>query len=207
MVDLLWIFRGSTCGFGSSATIAWNGNVNTTWTNTSNWGGCNIPTCGVDANIFPASNQPVIAANTTINSINILAGATLTIQPGVTVNVCGDFSNLRNPDCLTYFHHRDEQWFCCAAFHWKFHGSNKLGNVTLSKVNGTAIANDDLDIAGNFLNSGASSIFDMNNKYIRLSGHLQNSSGNLTIINCGQPEFWSLTELLYRRIIPEECWT
>ena len=178
-------FSGSTCGFGSSATIAWNGNVNTTWTNTSNWGGCNIPTCGVDANIFPASNQPVIAANTTINSINILAGATLTIQPGVTVNVCGDFNNygtlIASPTSTIVMNNGS----VVQHFTGNFTGSNKLGNVTLSKVNGTAIANDDLDIAGNFVNSGASSIFDMNNKYIRLSGHLQNSSGNLTIINCG----------------------
>ncbi|MFN8153073.1 MAG: hypothetical protein U0Y08_02145 [Bacteroidia bacterium] len=178
-------FSGSTCAFGNSASIAWTGATNTTWTNTTNWNGCNIPACGVDANIFPAGNDPVITANTTVNSLTILAGATLTIAPGVTVNICGDFNNYGNLIAAPTSTITMNNGAVTQTFNGNFTGSSKLGNVTISKNFGTAIANNDLDIGGNFLNSGAASIFDCNNKYIRLAGHFNNSSGNLTFINTG----------------------
>lgn len=178
-------FSGSTCAFGNSAAISWTGATNTTWANTANWNGCNIPTCGVDANIFPATNDPVISANTTVNSLTILAGATLTIAPGVTVNICGDFNNYGNLIAAPTSTITMNNGAVTQSFNGNFTGASKLGNVTISKNLGAAVANTDLDIAGNFLNSGAASIFDCNNKYIKLAGHFNNSSGNLTVINTG----------------------
>lgn len=176
-------FSGSTCAFGNSSTISWTGSTNTTWSNTANWSGCNIPACGVDANIFPGTNDPVITTNTTVNSLTILAGATLTIAPGVTVNICGDFNNYGNLVAAPSSTISMSNGAVTQTFNGNFTGLSKLGNVTISKAFGTAVTNADLDIAGNLLNSGAASIFDLNNKYIKLAGHFNNSSGNLTIIN------------------------
>ncbi len=176
-------FSNSTCAFGNSPTLAWNGLQNTTWTNTTNWGGCNSLSCGVDANIFPAPNQPVIAANTSIKNLNILAGASLTIQPGVTLNLCGDFNNygtlIASPTSTIVMNNGS----VIQHFDGSLTGTNKLGNVVINKTGGSVIANVDMDIAGNFTTSTANSIFDSNNKYITLSGNFNNLAGNTTYIN------------------------
>ena len=176
-------FSNSTCGFGNSPTLAWNGQANTTWTNTTNWGGCNSLSCGVDANIYPAPNQPVISANTSIKNLNILAGASLTIQPGVTVSLCGDFNNygtlIASPTSTIVMNNGS----VIQHFDGALTGTNKLGNVVINKTGGSVIANVDMDIAGNFTTSTANSIFDSNNKYISLKGNFNNLSGNTTYIN------------------------
>ncbi|HQK97229.1 MAG TPA: T9SS type A sorting domain-containing protein, partial [Bacteroidia bacterium] len=176
-------FSNSTCGFGNSPTLAWNGQVNTTWTNTTNWGGCNSLSCGVDANIFPAPNQPVISANASIKNLNILAGASLTIQPGVTLSLCGDFNNygtlIASPTSTIVMNNGS----VIQHFDGSLTGTNKLGNVVINKTGGSVIANVDMDIVGNFTTSTANSIFDSNNKYITLSGNFNNLAGNATYIN------------------------
>jgi|GEM_PF-1173713 len=102
-------FTQSTAGFtidfvssGGTATINttaappvlfWTGAVNTAWTNTGNWGGCNIPSCLTSAVINPSSNNPVVSTNQVVNDLTISLGATLTINAGVTLSVCGNFIN------------------------------------------------------------------------------------------------------------------
>jgi fibronectin-binding autotransporter adhesin len=66
-----------------------------------------------------------------------------------------------------------------------FTGTNKLGNVTITKTGGSVIANSNIDIAGTFTTSNATSIFNSNGKYIRVGGHFMNSSAGTTYTNCG----------------------
>ncbi|MBK6833437.1 MAG: hypothetical protein IPG89_03835 [Bacteroidetes bacterium] len=97
-------FTGSTSGFTidyigstginyapSPSIINWTGGHITTgttaWATTANWGGCTIPTCGISAVIGSLVPRfPVISANQSVNDLTIDAGATLTINAGVTFN-------------------------------------------------------------------------------------------------------------------------
>ncbi|MBK8584729.1 MAG: hypothetical protein IPN88_04540 [Bacteroidetes bacterium] len=60
--------------------------------------------------------------------------------------------------------------------------NNKLGNVTITK-SGVASTTVDMDIAGNFTTSNAGSVFNTNNKYIKVAGNFTNAAGNSTFTN------------------------
>ncbi|MDQ3045964.1 MAG: hypothetical protein M3R27_00325, partial [Bacteroidota bacterium] len=99
-------FSSSTSGFridfltspigytGTTATsVTWTGGTNTDPALASNWGGCNIPSCLIDAIVAPFTIQPTIAVSQSVKNVTIQPGATLTINAGVTLTVCGDFTN------------------------------------------------------------------------------------------------------------------
>ncbi|MFH0865110.1 MAG: GEVED domain-containing protein [Bacteroidota bacterium] len=110
-IYLLWVsnYSLSTSGFtldytGTAAgvinyspnptLIAWTGSLSTVWTNTTNWGGCNIPSCLTSAVISSnVPTMPVISSNVTVNDLTIYSGATLTINTGNKLTVCGNFVN------------------------------------------------------------------------------------------------------------------
>src|SRR6185295_1942444 len=64
-------------------------------------------------------------------------------------------------------------------------GANKLGNVIINKSSGTVTTNANLDIAGSFITSSNTSIFNANSKYIKLAVHFSNSSGSTTFTGVG----------------------
>ncbi len=175
-------FSNSTAGIGNAPTINWTGSASTAWASSTNWAGCNTPACGVTANIFPAPLQPIISANTTVQSINVLGGASLTINPGVTVTVCGDFNNFGTINVSPTSTIVMNNGSVAQAFDGALTSNNKLGNVTITK-SGVASANVDMDIAGNFTTSNAGSIFNTNNKYIKVGGNFINAAGNSTYTN------------------------
>ncbi|MEO5642200.1 MAG: CUB domain-containing protein, partial [Bacteroidia bacterium] len=101
-------FSNSTSGFtltfsgvspvnytAAGSSITWSGGTNTSWALPSNWGGCSVPACGIDATITPASsNQPILTAgNYYVNNITINSGASLTLLAGANLHVCGNFVN------------------------------------------------------------------------------------------------------------------
>jgi len=175
-------FSNSTAGIGNAPTINWTGATNTAWASSTNWAGCNTPACGVTANIFPTAVQPVISANTTVQSINVLGGATLTVNPGVTVTVCGDFNNFGTINVAPTSTILMNNGAIAQTFDGALTGNNKLGNVTITK-SGIASTAVDIDIAGNFTTSNTGSVFNTNNRYIKLGGNFTNASGDVTFIN------------------------
>ncbi|MFP5041802.1 autotransporter-associated beta strand repeat-containing protein [Parasediminibacterium sp. JCM 36343] len=59
--------------------ITWTGTTSTAWNVGSNWCSGSVPSSGADVIIANTSNQPVLAASTTVGSITLNTGATLTI--------------------------------------------------------------------------------------------------------------------------------
>ena len=101
-------FSNSTSGFtlnfgagapiaytGSATSVVWTGGTNTQWAIPTNWGGCNSPVCGVSATVNPSAfNQPtLIAGNHYVKDLTINSGASLTLQAGAILHVCGDYLN------------------------------------------------------------------------------------------------------------------
>jgi endoglucanase Acf2 len=68
--------------------ISWTGNVNTDWENAGNWSGNAIPTSASIITI-PAgrTNYPTVNVTTTVISITCVAGTSVTVAPGVILNV------------------------------------------------------------------------------------------------------------------------
>lgn len=191
-------FSNSTSGFslvfsgtspinysGSGSTVTWTGGNNTSWTLPANWGGCNAPVCGINAVIVPASlNQPTLTAgNYYVNNLTINAGATLTLQAGAILHVCGDLTNngsiVASPASTIIFDNAAANQNITGALV----GTDKLGNLTINKTGGTVTLNNNIDIGGTFTTSNNTSVFNTTGKYIRVAGNFINANGASTFTN------------------------
>lgn len=176
-------FSNSTNGFQQGSTITWTGSSSTAWATAANWGGCAPPACTQNAVITAASNQPVITTNSTVKDLTINAGATLTINPGVTLTVCGNLTNngtlIASPTSTILFNNGA----VTHTLNGNLTGTNKLGNLTITKTGGSVIANNPIDIGGSFTTSNATSVFNSNGQYIRLAGNFNNAAGATTYTN------------------------
>ena len=173
--------------YTSPTTVTWSGGANTsTWTTTSNWGSCAIPTCSINAVVSPAASaQPIISANQTVKDLTINAGGTLTINAGITLTICG---NLTNYGTLTMDPTATIQFTDPSAVHQitgNFIGVNKIGNLLINKTGGSVVLNNDIEIGGNFTTSNSTSVLNTNGNYIKLAGNFVNSDGNNTFSNTG----------------------
>jgi Secretion system C-terminal sorting domain len=192
-------FTNSTSGFtlnfsgvspvnytSAGTTITWSGGTNTAWSLASNWGGCTPPNCTIDATIVPGSaSQPVISANTTVNSLVINNGSTLTINAGATLSICGDYLNNGNllaaPSSTILFNNGSTVQTIDGALV----SSDKFGNFTINKSGGQVNLLQNIDIGGNFTTSNATSILNTNGKQIKLAGNFANAAGNSTFSAVG----------------------
>ncbi len=177
-------FSNSTCTFGNSVAT-WVGYQNTNFANTGNWTGCTAPpSCAVDAVINATALQPVVSSNAAVRNLTINPGATLTINAGVVLTVCGNFINngslVASATSTVLLNGSGTQ-----NLTGSFTNTNTLGNLTVTKTTGTVIANAPLDIAGNFVTSNATSVFNANGQTIRLSGNFSNAAGSTTFTNVG----------------------
>ena len=170
-----------------TTTLYWSGGANTTSATTANnWGGCGTPTCGLNATVTASSSfQPVLTPGTyNVNTITINAGSTLTIQTGATLNVCGDFINNGNlvcePGSTVVFVGSGTQ-----NITGSFVGVDGFDNMSVNKMTGTVIANNNIDIKGTFLTANSTSIFNSNSKYIKVGGDFTNNNGNSTYTTTG----------------------
>jgi CUB domain/Secretion system C-terminal sorting domain len=177
-------FLNSPIGYvGSTATsVTWSGGTDTDPTKPANWGGCNTPSCTIDATVAPFTNQPVIATSQSVKDVTIQAGATLTIQSGVTLTVCGNFTNYGNltmsAGATLLFNNTANH-----IISGNLTGSNAIGNITVNQTSGSVSLLNDLDIKGNFTTSSSTSIFNTNGNYIKLAGNFVNANGNTTFTN------------------------
>lgn len=178
---------GTPVSLTPTTTLYWTGGANSTsYTTSSNWGGCGTPTCGLNAVVTSASSfQPVLPAGTyNVNDVTINTGATLTLQSGATLNVCGNFTNNGNLVCqagsTVVFVGSGTQ-----NITGSFVGVDGFHHMTVNKTTGTVVANNNVDIKGNFLTNNGTSIFNSNNKYIKVGGNFTNNNGNTTFTNTG----------------------
>ena len=188
---LIWNWSGNNTGFtldmfsspinySTPTSVTWSGGANTDWFNPINWGGCAIPSCSIDAIVVNGpTNQPVINANgAACKSISIQSGASLTINTGFQLQVCQDFINYGtlnlNPTSTILMNNASVS----QNLDGSLTGTNKLGNLIITKTGGSVIANQDIDIGGNLNTSNNNSIFNTNGKYIKVAGNINLSSPN-----------------------------
>jgi hypothetical protein len=89
---------------GTPPTMTWQNATTSNWATRANWlpSGCgNVPDCvnQIPAVIASGGTQPVLTANATVKDLTISSGASLTIQGGVILSICGNFTNNGNLNC------------------------------------------------------------------------------------------------------------
>jgi hypothetical protein len=87
----------ATLGNSLVSPVFWTGSAaSSTFSNTTNWSNCTVPSCSpaFDAIVLAGpSFQPVVNINTSVKSMTINPSATLTVNSGVVLDICGDFVN------------------------------------------------------------------------------------------------------------------
>ncbi|MFM9051054.1 MAG: hypothetical protein ACKOKF_01875, partial [Bacteroidota bacterium] len=168
----------------SANPLNWSGGSNTTWTTAANWGGCGNPDCAVGANILPGLNQPVISGTETVKDVIINPGASLTLQAGATLNVCGNFINngtfTANATSTVRFVGTGAQ-----TISGNLSGTSRFGNLVIDKASGQVNMNTTVEVGGDFTTANPTSILNLNNRVLRLYKNFNNASGNTTIIGTG----------------------
>ena len=163
-------------------TLTWLGSINTNWNVSSNWGSCSLPDCAVNV-VCPSgpTNQPVITTNQTVKDVTINAGSTLTINPNVTLSVCGNFINGGNlvtgAGSIIKFIGTANQFIGIIAA-GNYIGANAFANLTMQKPSGTLTLQTNIDIKEN--DSLLSGQLNTNAKYIRVKKNFYNANGVTT---------------------------
>lgn len=182
----------------ATTSVSWTGgNSTTTWTNTDNWGGCTLPSCTVDATIDPLYVQPTITAAMGIVSVKDLTinpGATLTLAAGATLKVCGSIFNYGNFICSPTSTVLFNDEILTHTLNGNLVGIDGFGNLTIQDAstvlltpNCKVTTNVDFDVKGNFTTVNSTSIFDVNQKYMKLAGNFTNAAQNNTFTNSNGP--------------------
>jgi hypothetical protein len=178
---------GSPVSFTPVTTLYWTGGANSSsWNTAANWGGCGTPTCALNANVTTASSfQPILPAGTyNVRDITINAGATLTLQNGANLNVCGNFTNNGNLICQA----GSTVTFVGTGVQnvtGSFVNADGFHHLVITKASGSVVLNNNIDIKGNFSTTSITSVFNSNDKYVKLAGNFSNFSGNTTYSNTG----------------------
>jgi hypothetical protein len=172
----------------SPTSIAWSGGSNTAWNLASNWGGCAVPVCGIDATVGVFTNQPNITAAMGaqyVKNLTINLGATLTLSAGSILHICGNLINngtiIASPTSTIIFDNAST----IQTMTGNFTGTSKLGHLTITKTGGSVITNDNVDVGGNFTTTNSTSVFSSNSKYIRVAGNFVNAAGNTSYVAVG----------------------
>lgn len=175
--------------YTAPTSVSWMGGdgISTQWDLNNNWGACNYPTCAINATINPFTNQPTITGTKAVRNITINPGATLTLAAGSVLQVCGDFVNLgsivASPTSTVVMMGTGNNQTMSGSFS----GANAFGNLTITKSSAafSVLTNDDIDVKGSFTTTNSTSVFNSNNKYIKVGVDFLNASGNATFLNTG----------------------
>lgn len=170
----------------------WRG-ISSDWFNLDNWGtSCALPSCSDDVFIplLPSGRvYPVINNNgANARSVEIRAGARLTINPGFNLNVCGNFdvwgSLTANSNSTVTFTGAMNP----ALVRGNVSGTNRLMNVVVNKANATDTVRltGATDVLGNFT---------ITQGHFKTGGHSMSLSGNFNTAAAGTylPENGSLS--------------
>jgi len=168
-------------------TVYWTGGANTTWTNATNWGSCStVPSCAVNAVVTAASaTQPIITGTENVKDLTINPGATLTLNAGAVLNVCGNFVNNGNLVCSPTSTIIFNNAAVAQSISGSLTGTNKFGHLTITKTGSAVTLNNNIDIGGNFTTSNVTSVFNSNNYDVKVAGNFVNNAGNTTYTNTG----------------------
>ena len=195
---LIWNWSGNNTGFtidmfsspltyATPTSLTWSGGVNTDWFNVINWGGCAIPSCSIDAIVVNGPiNQPIInAVGAECKSISVQAGASLTVNANRQLRVCEHFTNYGalhiNPTATILFNNAA----VAQSIQGSLTGANSLGHLTVTKTGGSVTSLQDINIAGNFTTSNATSIFSTSGNTISVGGNFNNALAGTTYTNIG----------------------
>ena len=174
----------------SPTTAIWSGLTDTLYTTTTNWGDCgSTPSCAVDAIINNPSNgrHPTVLAGLpakSVKNITINAGATLRIKAGATLSVCGNFTNfgtlICEPTSTIQFIGSGLQ-----TISGILNTPNSFANLVINKPSGSVQLLTNIDVSENFTTVNATSIFNINGKYMKVAGNFTNFSGTTTFTGVG----------------------
>lgn len=189
------------------STIYWNGAANTSFTNVANYGSCaTAPACGINVVINNMGNQPLISGTTNYcRDLTINSGATLTMAASSTLYICGSLTNNGTINCpasstIVFVDGSNTTQYISGNLAGGT--TNSFGNLEVNKAAGSVICNVNINIKGNFKTHSNTSVFNSNQKYIKLAGHFDNFSGNTTFTNTGTAgtlEFFGSTQQVYKQ--------
>jgi hypothetical protein len=183
---------GSTTLMGTSPTSTWSGTVvDNDYQNLPNWKGVGtcpavLPSCTTDVVINAASSQCWVTGNSYAKNITINAGGTLRIAAGANLHVCGNWNNLGTliavPGSTITFEGPVAQ-----TISGNNTGANAFASIVINKVaaSGNVTLNANLDLQEDFTTSNATSIFNINGKYMKVGRHFTNASGTTTFTGIG----------------------
>jgi hypothetical protein len=168
----------SVIATGAPASLSWTGGANNTWNDINNWGGCGAPTCGTNASIAAGPlNQPVITANEQVKDIYI--SGTLTIAAGVTLQVCGNYTNagtlIADPTSIIEFIGGANQ-----TINGNVVGASRFGNFVVNKSGGSVSLNTNVEVASNFTTMNNTSVLNCNGRKLSVARNFNNINGTST---------------------------
>jgi hypothetical protein len=184
--------EASPVNYDQPTSVTWTGATDTDWFKSANWGGCAIPSCTIDAVIVNGpTNQPVInAPGAACKSLQVINGASLTINAGRNLQMCGNFENLGVLNIDPTASLTMDNGSTVQALNGSLTGTNKLGNLVVNKTGGEVTANQNVEIGGNLTTSSATSIFNSNGKAIIVGGNVVlNSPSTYANVGSGSLEF------------------
>ncbi len=176
-------FTGASPISYSATSLRWEHASTTVWTNAANWGPCGvIPACGVNAYILNDPNTPWSNPNITTNPQNVndlLIDLNAKLGIGAdTLYVCGNFTQngslLATANSVIVFKGTGTQ-----TISGSLTGTNKFGNLVINKPSGSGpvILNSDIEVSGNFTIIGATSVFNINGKNMKVAKNFTNTNG------------------------------
>ncbi len=170
----------SVVNFFAPSTLSWTGGASNIWSDINNWGGCGSPSCGTSANINGGPlNQPVITANEQVKDVTIGPGGVLTINPGVTLQICGNYTNSgtlnASPTSIIEFIGGAAQ-----TINGNVTGISRFGNLVINKSGGSVALNTDIEVGTNFTTQNGTSVFNCNGHKLSIVRDFNNFNGTST---------------------------
>jgi len=165
------------------STIMWTGTAATsTFSNSVNWSNCTVPSClpAIDAIVLAGpTSQPIVNINTSVKSMTINPSATLTVNSGVVLDICGDFVNNGQLRCAAgstvNFSGLSNQ-----IITGNFTGVNKFSNFTVNKTAGVVTFGTNIEVGQDFRTANATSIVNTSGTDFTIARDFINSHGATT---------------------------
>ena len=125
-------------------SITWTGAVSSAWADANNWNPSQTPDANTDMNVLAgAPNMPVISGNANANSVNIAAGASLSLSgPAASLTLLSGFSNAGT------FNGTAGSVTMAGTAQQSFSGNFNLGNVTINNSAGVNAGTGTLSVSG-----------------------------------------------------------
>ena len=182
-------FSNTTVGvvnYVPPASVTWGGATSSQWDLATNWGNCVFPSCATDAVVASGPTfQPVVTGVKTVNNLTINPGATLTLGAGSTLEICGDLICLGNLVCDPTSTIVFNNPVSVQLISGNLTGPNRMGNLTINKLGGELQLNSILEVGGDFTTANATSVMNVQGRYMILGGDFNNAAGSTTFTGSG----------------------